>query len=74
MEKTLYYIQSKEYKDIVWKCFDKDETLKYIQDERLDSKYYRMGEVKVNLDEYFKIRTTDMPKYLNKLIKDSKND
>lgn len=74
MNKTLYYIQSKKYKDIVYKCFDKEETLKYMQEEELNPKYYQIGEIKVNLDEFFKIRTIDMPKYLTKLIKDSKND
>lgn len=72
--KTLYYIRSKEYKEICWKCFDKEETKKYWNEERLDSKYYEIGTVEVNLDEYFKLRTNDIPKYLNKLIKGKKND
>lgn len=75
MEKTLYYIQSKKYKTIAYKCFDKEETLKFIQEERLDPKYYEMKEIEVNLDEFFKVRTLDFPNYLNKLIKKgSKND
>ena len=72
--KTLYYILFKEYQEIVFKCFDKEETLKYIEEERLSPKYYQMNEVQVNLEEFFKIRGTEMQKYLNKIIKKGNND
>ena len=73
MKKTLYYIQSKEYKDIVYKCFDKNEMLKYIQEERLSDKYYKTGEISVNLDEFFKVKVNHMSEYINKLIRSNKN-
>ena len=74
MKKTLYYIRSKEYSDICWKCFDEEETDKYWNEEKLSDKYYEIGKIEVNLDEYFKLRTNDIPKYLNKLIRDKSYD
>ena len=69
MKKTLFYIKSKKQGDICYKCFDKEETQKYMESEHLDDKDYEFGEVEVNLDEFFKIRATQMPNYLNKLIR-----
>lgn len=69
MKETLYYIQSIKNKTIIYKCFDKEETLKFIKEERIDPKFYQMKNIQVDMGEFLKVRAIDMPNYLNKQIR-----